>query len=139
MPKAKSTVRLDVQISTDLHAMLERAAEIQGCTMPRFVVAALQDAVQGTFDQVEVTRRALADQERFAQALLARPQPFPALLRAFARRKKLVRTAEMDHFEFQARQIQDVEQGIAEADRGEFASKSEVDSFFEKFGAPGKS
>lgn len=31
-------------------------------------------------------------------------------------------------------QIQDVEEGIAEADRGEFASADEVNSFFAKYG-----
>ncbi|MGS0741357.1 type II toxin -antitoxin system TacA 1-like antitoxin [Glaciimonas sp. GG7] len=35
-------------------------------------------------------RMTLADQECFAQALLAPPQPSPALERAFARRRKLL-------------------------------------------------
>lgn len=31
MPAAISTARLEARISTDLHAMLKRAAELQGC------------------------------------------------------------------------------------------------------------
>ena len=31
-------------------------------------------------------------------------------------------------------QISDIEKGIAEADRGEFASENEVNSFFAKYG-----
>ena len=44
MPVANSTARLEARISTDLHSMLKRAAELQGRTMTDFVVAAVQDA-----------------------------------------------------------------------------------------------
>ena len=91
MPTANTTVRLDARISTDLHAMLKRAAELQGRTMTDFVVAAVQDAAQRAIEQAEVIRLSLADQECFAQALLSPPQPSPALERAFARRSKLLR------------------------------------------------
>jgi len=39
-----------------------------------------------------------------------------------------------DYVEAEDSQIQDTLQAIAEADRGEFASDSEVNSFFAKFG-----
>ena len=91
MPPATSTARLEARISTDLHAMLKRAAELQGRTMTDFVVAAVQDAAQRAVQQADVIRLSLADQECFAQALLSPPQPAPALKRAFARRSKLLR------------------------------------------------
>lgn len=91
MPSAISTARLEARISTDLHAMLKRAAEIQGRTMTDFVVAAVQDAAQRAIEQTEITRLSLADQECFAQALLSPPKPAPALKRAFAKRSKLLR------------------------------------------------
>ncbi len=91
MPAATSTARLEARISTDLHSMLKRAAELQGRTMTDFVVAAVQDAAQRAIEQAEVIRLSLADQECFAQALLSPPQPAPALERAFARRRKLLR------------------------------------------------
>jgi uncharacterized protein (DUF1778 family) len=91
MPSAMTTARLEARISTDLHAMLRRAAELQGRTMTDFVVAAVQDAAQRAIEQAEVIRLSLADQQCFAQALLSPPQPAPALERAFARRKKLLR------------------------------------------------
>jgi uncharacterized protein (DUF1778 family) len=81
MPVAISTARLEARISTDLHSMLKRAAELQGRTMTDFVVSAVQDAALS-----------LADQECFAQALLSPSKPAPALERAFARRSKLLRT-----------------------------------------------
>jgi uncharacterized protein (DUF1778 family) len=91
MPAAITTARLEARISTDLHSMLKRAAELQGRTMTDFVVAAVQDAAQRAIEQANVIRLSQADQECFAQALLSPPQPSPALKRAFARRGKLLR------------------------------------------------
>ncbi|MBU2834106.1 DUF1778 domain-containing protein [Acidithiobacillus ferriphilus] len=91
MPQPFSTARLEARISTDLHSMLKRAAELQGRTMTDFVVAAVQDAAQRAIEQAEILRLTLVDQECFAQALLSPPQPTPALKRAFARHSKLLR------------------------------------------------
>ncbi len=91
MPQPFSTARLEARISTDLHSMLKRAAELQGRTMTDFVVAAVQDAAQRAIEQAEIIRLTLIDQECFAQALLSPPQPTPALKRAFARHSKLLR------------------------------------------------
>ena len=92
MPTPLSTARLEARISTNLHSMIKRAAELQGRTMTDFVIAAVQDAAQRAIEQAEVVRLSLADQECFAKALLSPPQPSPALKRAFARRRKLLRT-----------------------------------------------
>ena len=92
MPATLATARLEARISTDLHAMLKRAAELQGRTMTDFVVTAVQDAAQRAIEKAEVVKLSLADQEFFAQTLLSPPKPSPALKRAFARRNKLLRT-----------------------------------------------
>lgn len=91
MPVAAFTARLEARISTDLHSMLKRAAELQGRTMTDFVIAAVQDAAQRAIEQAEVIRLSRADQECFAQALLSPAQPSAALERTFARRNKLLR------------------------------------------------
>ena len=91
MPIPTSTARLEARISTNLRLMLKRAAELQGITMTDFVVAAVQDAAQRAIEQAEIVRLSLADQEHFAQALLTPPAPTPALERAFANRRKLLR------------------------------------------------
>lgn len=88
-----ATSRLEARISPDLHALLKRAAEVQGRTMTDFVIAAVQEAAQRTLEQSEVLRLSLADQEAFAQAMLAPPAANPALKRAFTRRRKLLREA----------------------------------------------
>jgi uncharacterized protein (DUF1778 family) len=90
MPSATSTARLEARISTELHAMLKRAAEIQGRTMTDFVVSAIQEAAQRAIEQAEVIRLSQADSQRFAEALLSPPPPTPALERAFERRRKLL-------------------------------------------------
>jgi uncharacterized protein (DUF1778 family) len=94
MPASSSpaTARLEARISTDLHAMLKRAAELQGRTMTDFVIAAVQDAAQQAIAEAEVVRLSLEDQRCFAQALLSPPEPAPALVRAFARRRQLLGT-----------------------------------------------
>ena len=92
MSTTPTTARLEARISTDLHALLKRAAELQGRTMTDFVIAAVQDAARRAIDQTDVIRMALADQECFAQALLTPPAPTPALERAFARRRQLLRS-----------------------------------------------
>lgn len=90
MSTAISTARLEARISTDLHAMLKRAAEIEGRTMTDFVVAAVQTAAQQAIEKAEIIRLSMNDQACFAQALLAPAEPTPALKRAFARRSKLL-------------------------------------------------
>jgi uncharacterized protein (DUF1778 family) len=91
MPSAAPTPWLEARISTELHAMLKRAAEIQGRSLTDFVVSAVQEAAQRAIEQGEVVRLSLAESERFAQALLSPPDPSPALERACGRRRKLLR------------------------------------------------
>ncbi len=90
MSIAVANARLEARISTNLHATLKRAAEIQGRTMTDFVISAVQDAAQRAIEESELVRLSLSDQACFAQALLSPPRPAPALKRAFARRRKLV-------------------------------------------------
>lgn len=92
MATTASTARLEARISTDLHSMLKRAAELQGRTMTDFVVSAVRDAAQHAIEEAEVIRLSRADQECFAQALLSPPEPSPALKRALERRTKLLRS-----------------------------------------------
>ncbi|WP_262499924.1 DUF1778 domain-containing protein [Photorhabdus heterorhabditis] len=63
-------------MSPDLHALIKRAAEIQGRTMTDFVVSAAQDAARRAIEQSEVLRLSLADQTCFAQALLNPPETY---------------------------------------------------------------
>lgn len=90
MSIATPAARLEARISPELHALLKRAAELQGRTLTDFVVAAVQEAAQRAIEQAEIIRLSLTDQECFARALLSPPPSSPALERAFVRRRKLV-------------------------------------------------
>lgn len=90
MPSAPATARLEARISAELHATLKRAAELQDRTVTDFVIAAVQEAAQRAIRQAGVIDLTLADQERFAQALLAPPKPNAALKRAFSRHRKMI-------------------------------------------------
>ncbi|BDU71316.1 type II toxin-antitoxin system TacA family antitoxin [Mesoterricola silvestris] len=83
------TARLEARISTDLHALLRRAAELQGRTVTDFVADSLRVAAYKALDEATMTRLSREDQVRFVELLLNPPPPNAALKRAFARRKKL--------------------------------------------------
>jgi uncharacterized protein (DUF1778 family) len=90
MATLSSTARLEARISADLHALLKRAAEVQGRTVTDFVVNAVQEAACRAIEQVEVLKLSGRDQLAFAQALMAPPKESAAMKRAFARRRNLL-------------------------------------------------
>lgn len=90
MTTTTSTARLEARISRELHELLKRAAELQGRTMTDFVIAAVQEAARQAVEQAEIVRLSMADQQRFAQALIEPPNANAALKRAFKKRRKLI-------------------------------------------------
>lgn len=88
--KLNSTARLEARISQDLHALLKRASELQGRTMTDFVIAAVYEAASKAIEQSEILRLSLADQERFAQALMNPPELSPAMRKALSTHNKLL-------------------------------------------------
>jgi uncharacterized protein (DUF1778 family) len=84
------SARLEARISQDLHMTVKRAAEIQGRTMTDFVVHALQMAATSAIAQSDHVRLSVADQEAFANALIAPAKPNAALKRAFAKANKIL-------------------------------------------------
>jgi uncharacterized protein (DUF1778 family) len=84
------SARLEARISRDLHLTVKRAAEMQGRTVTDFVVHALQSAASQAIEQADQVRLSLADQEAFANALIAPAKPNAALKRAFNKAGKLL-------------------------------------------------
>ena len=84
------SARLEARISNELHGVVKRAAEMQGRTMTDFVIHALQSAASEAIEQADHVRMTMADQEAFAQALIAPAKPNAALKRAFAKANKLL-------------------------------------------------
>lgn len=90
MAAASTTARLEARLPTDTHALLKRAAEIQGRSLTDFVVTAAQEAATRVVEEAGVVRLAIADQQRFAEALL-NPRPLaPAMERARERHRALI-------------------------------------------------
>lgn len=86
-----ASARLEARVTPALQELIKRAAELQGRSLTDFMVTALQAAAQRTIEESEVIRLSLADQQRFADALLTPPKANPALKRAMARHGKLLR------------------------------------------------
>lgn len=82
--------RLEARITPDVHALLKRAAEIEGRTLSDFVVSAAREAAMQTIEQSEVIHLSQADQIRFAEALINPPPMAAAMKRAMETHRKLV-------------------------------------------------
>ena len=89
MGRLPTTARLEARIPSDIHALLKRAAGIQGRTLTDFVVAAARAAARRAIEEAEILRLCVDDQRRIAEAILHPPAPAPALRRAFKRRREL--------------------------------------------------
>ena len=93
MAKDIATARLEARLPADIHALLKRAAEMQGRTLTDFVVSAAREAAARAIEDAGILRLSVEDQRRVADTLLNPPKPAPALRRAFQRRKALLRPA----------------------------------------------
>jgi uncharacterized protein (DUF1778 family) len=90
MMASEPTARLEARLPADIHAMLKRAAQIQGRSLTDFVVTAAQEAARHTIEDAEIIRLSAEGQRRFAEALLNPPEPNEALKRAFEHHRRLV-------------------------------------------------
>ena len=89
MDNEVTTARLEARLPADIHAMLKRAAEMQGRTLTDFVVSAARDAAIRAIEDAEIIRLSAEDQRLIAADILNPPEPTPALRRAFQRRHEL--------------------------------------------------
>lgn len=85
------TARLEARITPDSLAVVRRAAELQGCSVSDFVVAAAQDAAYRTIEETQLIRLSVDDQRRFAELLLNPPEANAAMTRAQKAHARLIR------------------------------------------------
>ena len=83
------TARLEARLPAHIHAMLKRAAEIEGRTLTDFIVTASSEAARQTIETAEIIRLSVDDQRLFAESILNPPEPTAALYRAFERHREL--------------------------------------------------
>jgi len=82
--------RLEARLPHEVHALLKRAAEIEGRSLTDFVVAAASAAAHRTIAQTEMIRLSRASAEAFLSALETPPNPAPAMKRAAEHHKHLI-------------------------------------------------
>ena len=90
MAQSHETARLEARVPAKVHALLKRAAEIQGRTLTDFVVAAAHDAACRAITEAELVQLSIEDQRWVASAILKPAAPSAALRRAAKRRRKLL-------------------------------------------------
>jgi len=90
---AEETARFEARLTNEVHALLKRAAEIEGCTLTDFVVSAAREAACRTIERTEITRLSPEDQRQIAAALRNPPEPTHGLKKAFRRRRELLGVA----------------------------------------------
>ena len=82
--------RLEARVPPEVHALLKRAAELEGRTLTDFVVSAASAAARQTIEDAEIIRLSQEGQKAFVEALLDPPQPAPAMERAFKNREAFI-------------------------------------------------
>jgi uncharacterized protein (DUF1778 family) len=87
--ETQPTARLEARLPIHVHALLKRAAEIQGRTLTNFVVSAAREAACKTIEQTEIIRLSVEDPRQIAKAILKPPAPAKALKKAFQRHRDL--------------------------------------------------
>jgi uncharacterized protein (DUF1778 family) len=85
-----ATARLEARLPAEIHAMLKRAAEIEGRSLTDFVVSAAQEAARRTLSETHVIRLSMEDQIRFAEALLNPGPPTRGLIDALRLNAELI-------------------------------------------------
>ena len=88
---SQKVARLEARLTPATQALLQRAATLEGRSVSDFVMTAARAAAEATIAQHELLELSQADQEHFALALLNPPRLAPALERAAAAHRKLVR------------------------------------------------
>jgi uncharacterized protein (DUF1778 family) len=89
MSNRTTPARLEARLPAEVHALLKRAAEIEGRSLTDFVVAAASAAARRTIEETGIIRLSVEDQEAFANALINPPPIKPALKRAFKHHRRL--------------------------------------------------
>src|SRR4051794_29366575 len=77
--------RIEARVSAEQKALLQRAADLSGCTLTEFVVKSAQAAAEETIRTYEVIRLTQEESIQFVEALLHPPTPNENLRRAWQR------------------------------------------------------
>ena len=85
MKPAEPTARLEARLPVEVHALLKRAAQIQGRSLTDFVVSSAVVAATRTVQENEFMHLTQRDKVAFVEALLNAPSPNARLQKAAQR------------------------------------------------------
>lgn len=83
--------RIEARLTPEVLAMVRHAAALEGRSLSDFVVTAAERAARQAIEEAQIVRLSAADQKLFVEALLDPPEPAPAMKRAFAHHRRIVR------------------------------------------------
>lgn len=84
----KISARLEVRISLETKALIQKAADLEGCSLTDFVVATVQSAACKIIEQHQILKLSVEDSEAFINAIVNPPKPNNALKSAAVRYKQ---------------------------------------------------
>lgn len=86
----KETKRFEARLPASLYALLKEAADLQGRTLSDFVIASAREAAEEAIARRNVIQLRLAEQKRFAAAILNPPPVASALEKAMKNRGRML-------------------------------------------------
>lgn len=89
-PDSKSVARLEARVNSEVKALWQKAADLEGRTLTDFVIASVQAAACRVIEQHQTLRLSIEDSEAFVDALLNPPEPNEALKTAASRYKQVM-------------------------------------------------
>ncbi|MEE3718310.1 DUF1778 domain-containing protein [Tumidithrix elongata RA019] len=86
----KTSARLEVRISPEIKALVQKAADLEGRTLTDFAIASVQAAAYRVIEQHQTLKLSIEDSEAFVDAILNPPKPNDALKAAALRYKRIM-------------------------------------------------
>lgn len=77
--RSRKQERVEARVSAEQKALIERAAQLRGCSLSEYLVRSAQDAAERDIRDFEVITLSARDSQRFIDALLD-PRPANAAL-----------------------------------------------------------
>jgi len=90
IPDSKPMARLEARVNSEVKALWQKAADLEGRTLTDFVIASVQAAACRVIEQHQTLKLSIEDSEAFVDALLNPPQPNEALKAAASRYKQVM-------------------------------------------------
>ena len=84
--------RLEARVNSEIKALWQKAADLEGVTLTDFVIASVQVAACKVIEQHQTLKLNVEDAEAFVEAILNPSQPSDALIKATLRHKQVMQS-----------------------------------------------